>query len=145
MSIYSIDVGDIRTKETKFKNLLNENTRFGRAEFQEHKSHPVLERPELNELGFLKSLKKKAYEQLGTSGHGNHFVDIGILEINEYLPEYDLQPGSYFAVLSHSGSRGPGAEIARHYTKIAMDKCELPKGARALAWLELSSQEGMEY
>ena len=145
MSVYDIDVEDIHTKETKFKKLLNEHTRFGRSEFQDSKNHPILERQELNEVGFLKSLKKKAYDQLGTSGHGNHFVDIGILEIKAYIPEHDIQPGTYFAILSHSGSRGPGAEIARHYTQIAMDKCELPKGARALAWLDLSREEGIEY
>ncbi|MCF8336190.1 MAG: RtcB family protein [Bacteroidales bacterium] len=145
MSIYNMDVNRIRKNETHLKKLLTENTRFGNSVFQGSKNHPILDRPELNEIGFLKTLKKKAREQLGTSGHGNHFVDIGILEVKAYIPEQDLQPGTYFTILSHSGSRGPGAEIARHYTKIAMDKCELPKGARALAWLDLSGEEGMEY
>jgi tRNA-splicing ligase RtcB len=145
MSIYSMDNKLLNKNQSKLQNLLRENTRFGNSEFKEHKSHPILERPELNEISFLKSLKKKAFDQLGSSGHGNHFVDLGILEIKTYLSEYNLEPGTYLAILSHSGSRGPGAEIARYYTRIAMDKCDLPKGAKALAWLELSSQEGMEY
>jgi tRNA-splicing ligase RtcB len=68
-----------------------------------------------------------------------------MLEVKEAIPEKNLVPGKYFAVLSHSGSRGSGAEIARHYTKIASQVCELPKGAKSLAWLDLSTQEGEEY
>jgi len=145
MSVYDLDVKKIDTDTASLKRVLEESTRFGKAEFSGPREDPVLERPELNEIKFLKSLKKKAHDQLGTSGQGNHFVDIGILELNEYIPEQDLQPGTYFAVLSHSGSRGSGAEIARHYTHIAMDKCNLPKGARSLAWLDLDSEEGIEY
>ena len=48
-------------------------------------------------------------------------------------------------MLSHSGSRGLGANIARHYTKLAMEQCLLPKVAKHLAWLSLDSEEGMEY
>ena len=51
----------------------------------------------------------------------------------------------YFAILSHSGSRGMGAEIARHYTRIAKDICHLPKGAINLSWLDLDTEEGQEY
>ena len=53
--------------------------------------------------------------------------------------------GSYLTILSHSGSRGSGATIARHYTKVAMDTCPLPKKARHLAWLDLDSEAGQEY
>lgn len=145
MSIYNINTDYIHAHQKRLEDLLIENTRFGRSEFQEPKNHPILERQELNEIAFLKSLKRKAHDQMGTSGHGNHFVDIGILEVKNAVPELGIEPGSYFSILSHSGSRGPGAEIARHYTKIAMDKCDLPKGAKALAWLDLSGQEGIEY
>ncbi len=145
MSIYPMEGRTINRDSKKLKNILTENTLFGRAEYEENKEHPILERSEFKEISFLKSLQKKAYDQLGTSGHGNHFVDIGILEIT---PENDLpgfQPGNYLAILSHSGSRGMGAEIARHYTSVAREKLDLPKGARQLAWLTLDSEEGQEY
>jgi len=145
MSVYDLNINKIDSETTHLMRVLEEHTRFGKAEFTGSREDPVLERPELNEIRFLKSLKKKAHDQLGTSGHGNHFVDIGILELNEYIPEQDLHPGTYFAIVSHSGSRGSGAEIARHYTHLAMDKCSLPKGARSLAWLDLDSEEGIEY
>ena len=145
MSIYPMEGRTIKRDSKKLKNILMENTRFGRAEFEESKDHPVLEREEFKAISFLKGLQKKAYDQLGTSGHGNHFVDIGIVEITpeSHLP--GIEPGDYLAVLSHSGSRGMGAEIARHYTNLAREKLDLPKGARQLAWLFLDSEEGQEY
>lgn len=145
MTLYDLDVGQLNSGKERMKQLLEENTRFGKAEYSGRKEHPVLERPELDEVGFLKQLKQKAADQLGSSGQGNHFVDLGILEVKYDLPEHKVAPGRYMAVLSHSGSRGTGAEIARHYTHVAMDRCGLPKGARSLAWLDLSSGEGIEY
>ena len=145
MSIFPIDKNYIQSNISKLKKILNENTRFGRSEFNEKKDYAILEREELKEIPFLRTMKKKAYDQLGTSGHGNHFVDIGIVDIKENIKEKNLSPGKYFAILSHSGSRGTGAEIARYYTKVASQLCELPKGAKPLAWLDLSTQEGEEY
>jgi len=145
MSIYPIDKNYIQSNNSKLKKILNEHTRFGSSEFKEEKEYAIMERVELREIRLLRTLKKKAYDQLGTSGHGNHFVDIGIVDIKENIKEKNLSPGKYFAILSHSGSRGTGAEIARYYTKVASQFCELPKGAKSLAWLDLSTQEGEEY
>ena len=49
-----------------------------------------------------------------------------------------LPPGAYLGVLSHSGSRALGANIARHFTDLAMKRTRLPKEARHLAWLSLA-------
>jgi tRNA-splicing ligase RtcB len=38
-----------------------------------------------------------------------------------------------------------GANIARYYTKLAMDLCPLPGKAKHLAWLDLDREEGQEY
>ena len=59
--------------------------------------------------------------------------------------EFDLNPGKYLSLLSHSGSRGFGAKIANHYTKLAMKLCKLPDKARHLAWLDLDTEAGQEY
>ena len=144
LSVYNIPAGFIEKNRTFLKNILIENTRFGRDEFNEKKEHPVLERNEFKEIPVLKELFKTANNQLGTSGHGNHFVDIGIIN----LPGTDIKnliPGEYLAVLSHSGSRNLGAQIARHYTGIAKHQCKLPKGATNLAWLSLNDEKGEEY
>jgi len=48
-------------------------------------------------------------------------------------------------LLTHSGSRGLGSAIARHYTQIAMNTCKLPRHAQQLAWLDMNSEAGQEY
>jgi tRNA-splicing ligase RtcB len=57
-----------------------------------------------------------------------------------------LAEGTYLALLSHSGSRGTGAQVAQHYSRLARDlRPELPKELSHLAWLDLSSEPGQEY
>jgi tRNA-splicing ligase RtcB (3'-phosphate/5'-hydroxy nucleic acid ligase) len=56
-----------------------------------------------------------------------------------------LPGGNYAGILSHSGSRSLGANIAQHYTNIAMNKCKLPREAKHLAWLDMGSEEGETY
>ena len=93
----------------------------------------------------LRKLKDKAWKQLGTSGSGNHFVEFGIVEIGEKDDVWGLEAGQYIGLLSHSGSRGLGASIASHYTKLAMELRPLVDEAKHLSWLDLNEQEGMEY
>jgi tRNA-splicing ligase RtcB len=82
---------------------------------------------------------------LGSSGSGNHFVEFGIVEITEKDEVLGVDEGTYVGLLSHSGSRALGANIANHYTKIAKEKRRLPDEAKNLAWLNLDEQEGIEY
>jgi tRNA-splicing ligase RtcB len=89
-------------------------------------------------------LKDRAANQLGTSGSGNHFAEFGTLTLER--DELGLGAGVYLALLSHSGSRGTGADVADHYSKVAVSMHpELPRELIHLAWLELDSQEGQEY
>src|SRR6185369_17849411 len=86
----------------------------------------------------------RAWSQLGTSGSGNHFVEFGVFT-NENAIE-GLPPGEYVALLSHSGSRGTGAAVCDHYSKLAMERQPgLPKELKHLAWLDMDSHEGREY
>src|SRR5690606_2234500 len=83
--------------------------------------------------------------QLGTSGGGNHFVEYGVIECEEDDAKLNITKGRYVALLTHSGSRGLGATIAGHYTKVAKDICKLPREAANLAYLDLDTAEGQEY
>lgn len=145
LSVYDLSPDFLKQEKEKLKKILVDNTRFGYATFKSPQDHVVMERPEFSEINILKTLKDRAYRQIGSSGGGNHFVEFGVVEVLEKEEGLDLLPGKYLAVLSHSGSRGMGAEIARYYTKLAMEKCQLPKEAKHLAWLELDSAEGQEY
>ncbi|MEK9164726.1 MAG: RtcB family protein, partial [Chloroflexota bacterium] len=102
--------------------------------------------PAWNETPLLKSLKPTAYNQLGTSGTGNHFVEWGTFSIKEADSQLGLEPGDYLALLSHSGSRAVGFKIANAYSQLAADLHPgLDKTVRHLAWLDLDSEPGQEY
>jgi tRNA-splicing ligase RtcB len=145
MTIYDIPTARLDEQKEDFKKLLMNNTKFGQATFKKPKDHEIFERNEFSELQIVREMKDRAWQQIGSSGGGNHFVEFGIVEISSVINEYNLAPGQYLALLSHSGSRGLGANIARYYTKIAMDKCKLPQEAKHLAWLDLDTEEGQEY
>lgn len=145
LSVYNLDPQLLRSQTDRFKNALLENTRFGIDAFEKPLDHPILEREEFSSIKAAKKLKDKARSQLGSSGSGNHFVEFGVVEISGRDPQLGLEPGKYLAVLSHSGSRGLGANLAQHYTRIARDQCRLPTEAQHLAWLDLDSEAGQEY
>ncbi|WP_344822488.1 RtcB family protein [Rurimicrobium arvi] len=107
--------------------------------------HDVLDHPSFRTTELLRRLQGKAAKQLGSSGGGNHFVEFGTIEMHE-ANVLGLPSGrAYVALLSHSGSRGLGAGVARHYTDIAMDKCRLPDMIKHMAWLDMHTEEGQEY
>ena len=148
LSVFDIPENFFFTNEAKYKRELIAYTKFGAgAGFhgRDKSDHEVLEREEFDTIPFVKHLKDKAATQLGSSGGGNHFVEWGIIEFEKRDEELKINKGKYLALLSHSGSRGMGATIAGHYTKLAKELCKLPKEASNLAYLDLDSEAGMEY
>ncbi|MGZ5285818.1 MAG: RtcB family protein [Flavisolibacter sp.] len=146
LSIFDIDPKELDQREHFFTRELNEATLFGSGSmFDQAHDHEVMYRQEFEELGLLKGLQGRAWKQLGSSGSGNHFVEFGIVDIPEKDPVLGVEPGKYLGLLSHSGSRALGANIANHFTKIAKEKRRLPGEASNLAWLKLDEQEGHEY
>lgn len=148
LSIYDIPENHFYENNTKFKRELIAWTKFGAGAGWNGKyraDHAVLDKTEFNMTPFVKDLQDKASQQLGSSGGGNHFVEFGIIEFETDDAKLNIPKGSYLALLTHSGSRGFGATIASHYTKIAKEKCRLPKEAANLAYLDMNSSEGQEY
>jgi tRNA-splicing ligase RtcB len=89
-------------------------------------------------------MRDKAWSQLGTSGSGNHFVEFGAFRASD--ESLGIPPGEYLALLTHSGSRGAGAQVCAHYSRLAMDRhAGLPKELKHLAWLSLDDEAGQEY
>lgn len=131
------------------RRAMKEETRFGiGAQFgkYERREHEVMDDPDWEATKQLRHLKDKGYAQLGTSGTGNHFVDAGFLEVGEEgARELGIEPGEYFALMSHSGSRGVGAQICDYYSKLAQNLTKLPHELRHLAWLPLETEAGQEY
>lgn len=147
MSLTILDAGaDYLDKfHDRAVDALVNNTAFGLDEVLPFKLyHPLFDKSEFREISILKKFREKAVRQLGSSGKGNHFVDICEVE----LPASNalrLPGGKYIGVLSHSGSRGLGAHIADYYTTIAKETCRLPRQAGPFAWLDLKSEVGQEY
>jgi len=144
MTVLDLPVSTLATGQHELARAIERETRFGvGAEFRERRDHRVMDR-DWNVTMVTRRLKDKAWAQLGTSGSGNHFVEFGVLEV--FDASVGLPPGEYLALLSHSGSRGSGAAVAQHYSKVARElRPGLPHELGHLAWLDLASEAGAEY
>jgi tRNA-splicing ligase RtcB len=108
--------------------------------------HEVMESEAWGQVKLLRELKSTAWTQLGSSGSGNHFVDIGVMTLEQTNNALGLEAGEYVTILSHSGSRGLGANIAGHFTDVAMNAHpKLVSFAKQLAWLSMDSDDGQAY
>lgn len=146
LSVFDLPPRYLGQRTQELKKMLHAHTRFGGKEVFKHPADdPILDRPEFKEIAVVRGKREAASKQLGSSGSGNHFVEWGLVDITTADNELGVPVGQYLGLLSHSGSRGLGAAIAQHYTKVAMEKCPLPPEARYLAWLDLDTQEGQEY
>lgn len=114
--------------------------------FRNRQWHPVMDE-DWTVTAVTRESRDRAWNQLGTSGSGNHFVEWGLVTLA--APELGVEPGRYVGLLSHSGSRGAGAAVCQRYTDIARRQApsairEDPQ-LRFLAWLDLDSEAGQEY
>jgi len=150
LSIFDINPKELVDKEAYFAREINEATLFGSGgQFDSAHGgttdHEVMDNQAFYQMPLLKNLHGRAWKQLGSSGSGNHFVEFGVVEIAEKDAVLGVDAGNYVGLLSHSGSRALGANIANHYTKIAISKRHLPQEAKNLAWLTLDEEAGIEY
>ena len=153
LSIFNEPPDILRAERDRFRKALLFNTRFGIGKRDgewdpyQRRSHPVLDDPRWEEVPFLRHLHDLAVRQLGTSGTSNHFAEWAALTALEDVPRLRLQAGDLrLCFVTHSGSRGVGAQIAREYTTLAKaTQPQLPKQYRELAWLNLDTEAGQEY
>ena len=144
MTVLDIPLRDLEQKQDRLTRAIERETCFGvGASFRERRQHEVMD-ADWSVSPVTKSHKDKAWSQLGTSGSGNHFVEFGLFTAHNKIKE--LEAGTYVALLSHSGSRGTGASVCDHYSKLAVSQMpDLPGELKRLAWLSLDSQPGQEY
>ena len=146
LSVLDVGLQELESAQgrKRLTRAIEEETNFGvGGEFKRRREHDVMDR-DWTVSPVTRRLKDKAAAQLGTSGSGNHFVEFGVFTLEAQAE--GLAPGTYLALLSHSGSRGTGAGVCDHYSKLAMGaRPDLPKELSRLAWLDLDSQEGREY
>ena len=144
MTVYDRKGNTLAGEKDRLANIIERETRFGiGATFKQRRDHEVMDE-DWSVSPITERFRDKAWSQLGTSGSGNHFVEFGVFKVTE--PDLGLEPGEYLALLSHSGSRGTGAQVCAHYSRVAMDRHrELPKELKHLAWLSLDEAAGQEY
>ncbi len=144
MSVLDLPTGWLNDKKDRLAEAIEKEARFGvGSTFKDRRAHDVLDE-DWSVSPVTAKNKERAWAQLGTSGSGNHFVEFGLLTVTG--DGCGLEPGEYVALLSHSGSRGTGAAVCDHYSKLATAQHnELPKELSRLAWLSLDSSDGQEY
>jgi tRNA-splicing ligase RtcB (3'-phosphate/5'-hydroxy nucleic acid ligase) len=144
LTVYDRKANTIAGEKDRLANIIERETRFGvGCTFKQRREHEVMDE-DWTVSPVTQRMREKAWSQLGTSGSGNHFVEFGAFSVSDN--SLDLPPGEYLALLTHSGSRGTGAQVCQHYSRLAMDRHkELPKELKHLAWLSLDDEAGQEY
>jgi tRNA-splicing ligase RtcB len=144
LTVLDLPADAVTAQQERLTKAIEHETRFGMgASFKKPRQHDVMD-ADWKVSGVTARMKDRAWEQLGTSGSGNHFVEFGDLTVIDDAA--GLPKGRYTALLSHSGSRGTGAQVANHFSKLAKSlHPELPQELSQLAWLDLGSEAGQEY
>jgi tRNA-splicing ligase RtcB (3'-phosphate/5'-hydroxy nucleic acid ligase) len=144
MSVLDLPLSTLSDDKDRLTRALERETQFGvGATFRSPRHHDVMDE-DWTVTAVTATMRDRAWSQLGTSGSGNHFVEFGELIVTD--AGVGLQPGRYVALLSHSGSRGTGAQVADHYSKLARElHPELPQELSHLAWLDLKTEPGQKY
>jgi tRNA-splicing ligase RtcB len=144
MTVLDLPVRELEQKQDRLTRAIETQTRFGvGASFKERREHEVMD-ADWSVSPITQLNKDRAWSQLGTSGSGNHFVEFGLFTAHGKIQE--LEAGTYVALLSHSGSRGTGAAVCDHYSKLAFAQFkDLPSELKRLAWLSLDTEAGQEY
>lgn len=144
LSVFSLSPDLVTSQADALSQALEAETCFGvGGKFRQRKDHAVMHE-DWSFSPVTAKMQDTAWNQLGTSGSGNHFVEWGVLDVPQVLGT--LEPGAYLALLSHSGSRGTGGEVCRYYSSLARRlRPDLPRALGHLAWLDLDSDPGQEY
>lgn len=148
LSVFNVVGNYIDREHDHLVDILKSVTQFGAGADGIHDGliqHPVLEEDAWNATPLLRGLRETARRQLGTSGGGNHFADICEIESVPNGASLTFGGGRWLALMTHSGSRGVGARIADHYSRLATSEHPNLEGEAAkLAWLDMDGL-GAEY
>ena len=112
LTVYERKANTIAGERDRLANLIADETRFGMGcSFQHRREHDVMDE-DWSVSPVTNRLRDKAWSQLGTSGSANHFVEFGAFTADAAQAQaLGLEPGEYLALLTHSGSRGIGAQV----------------------------------
>ncbi|HAJ37434.1 MAG TPA: RtcB family protein [Chloroflexi bacterium] len=148
LSLFDLTPAEFMKHRRKFAAALRSQTSFGLgAGFKAgQRQHAVMDDPRWTATRLLRSLKPLAAQQLGSSGGGNHFADLMLVEFMREHEPYRAGD-QVVGLLTHSGSRGVGHKIATYYVEMAAQYTrqiarQIPSGYE---WLSLDTELGQEY
>ena len=147
--------GQIKLSEAELKDVLikgalwaAENNFGEKEDLQNIESNGALTFADPNHVS--EHAFQRGFDQLGTLGAGNHFVEVD--KVEEIFDEgtakaFQLHQGQ-IVILIHTGSRGLGHQVATDYIRImqtAMVQYGFKSPDRELACVPFNSKEGQEY
>ena len=85
MTVLDIPVRNLEQKQDRLTRAIEAETRFGvGANFKDHRAHDVMD-ADWSVSPITKQNKDRAWNQLGTSGSGNHFVEFGLFALHDKI------------------------------------------------------------
>jgi len=148
LSLFDLPPREFMAHRRKFAAVLRSQTSFGLgADFKPgQRQHAIMDDSRWQATKLLKTLKATAAQQLGSSGGGNHFADLVIVDFVRDYAEF-VAGDQVVGLLTHSGSRGAGHKTATHYVDLAAQYTrqvarKIPSGYE---WLPLEIELGQEY
>jgi tRNA-splicing ligase RtcB len=148
LSLFDLTPEQFMAERAHLAAVLQGETSFGvGADFKAgRREHAVMDDRRWREIRLLAGLKATAQRQLGSSGGGNHFADLVILDFVRDHAAYRAGDRTV-GLLTHSGSRGAGHKTATHYVAQAAQytsaiATHIPAGYE---WLGLDAEVGQEY
>jgi tRNA-splicing ligase RtcB len=147
--------GDIRLSSSEIDKVLINGSKwavscgYGEADdIKNTEANGCLEGADPNKVS--KHAKERGFEQSGTLGSGNHFLEVQVVE-EIYDPKTADQFGLFkdqVTIMLHSGSRGLGHQVCTDYISVmlkAAQKYGINLPDRQLCCAPINSPEGKEY
>ena len=146
LSVLDLDPAGARRRRGTWSRRCSSETQFGTgAKLRKRRRSRAMDDERWTLTPLAAAPARPRGEQLGTSGSRQPLRRVRRAHAAGAGPR-PRRAGAYVALLSHSGSRGAGAQIAAHYSKLARElHPELPKELSYLAWLDLDHDAGREY
>jgi tRNA-splicing ligase RtcB len=151
--------GSVRTDRDEFREVLAKGARWavGRGYGTEEDLHRTEAHgcfPDADPECVSPRAIQRGYQQLGTLGSGNHYLEVQVLHAQgvfdaELATAFGLDLPEQVVVMFHCGSRGFGHQVATDYLQAFLrampTRFGLPITDRELACAPFDSQEGRDY
>ena len=148
LTLLDVEAETFLAERAGFADKLRGVTSFGLgSDFADgRRDHAVMGSPLWKELPILKKLRGTAAKQIGSSGGGNHFADLMLVDFLEPMEGFAAGK-TYVGLLTHSGSRGAGHKIATHFVRRAVaETARIARGVpKGYEWLSIDSESGQQY